>query len=94
MVIAAHIPIAVAASGSLLEWWNLKGLDTPQQNDPNAVIDNAVTLPELIKKSQDTPDLLMWMAGHRHLNTVKALPAYNDSGQLVPEKSFWQVETC
>ncbi|WP_199722922.1 TIGR03768 family metallophosphoesterase [Pusillimonas sp. NJUB218] len=93
MVIAAHIPIAVAASGSLMEWWNPKGQNTPQQNDPNAVIDNAVTLPELIKKLQDTPNLVMWMAGHRHLNTVKALPAYGDAGQLVPEKSFWQVET-
>ena len=93
MVIAAHIPIAVAACGSLMEWWNPKGQATPLQNDPNAVMDNAVSLPELIRKLQDTPNLLMWMSGHRHLNTVKALPAYNDEGQLVPEKSFWQVET-
>lgn len=93
MVIAAHIPIAVAASGSLMEWWNPNGQDAPLQNDPNAVIDNAVTLPALIEKLQDTPNLLMWIAGHRHLNTVKALPAYSDSGELVPERSFWQVET-
>lgn len=92
MVIAAHIPIAVAASGSLMEWWNPKGQAMPLQNDPNAVMDNAVSLPELIGKLHDTPNLLMWIAGHRHLNTVKALPAY-DGGQLAPEKSFWQVET-
>lgn len=95
MVIAAHIPIAVAAGGSLMEWWNPKGQASPSQNDPNAVMDNAVKLPELIKKLQDTPNLLMWIAGHRHLNTVKALPAYSDEARtmLVPEKSFWQVET-
>lgn len=95
MVIAAHIPIAVAASGSLMEWWNPKGQASPAQNDPHARIDNAVTLPVLIRKLQDTPNLLMWIAGHRHLNTVKALPAYSDAArtQLVPEKNFWQVET-
>ena len=95
MVIAAHIPIAVASVGSLMEWWNPKGQASPLQNDPHAVIDNAVKLPELIQKLQDTPNLLMWMAGHRHMNTVKALPAYSDEArtQLVPEKSFWQVET-
>lgn len=93
MVIAAHIPIAVAAAGSLMEWWNPEGQATPLQNDPHAVMDNAVTLPELVKKLHDTPNLLMWIAGHRHLNTVKALPAYTDEGQLVPERSFWQVET-
>lgn len=93
MVIAAHIPIAVAACGSLMEWWNPKGQATPLQNDPHAVMTNAVTLPALIQKLHDTPNLLMWMAGHRHLNTVKALPAYDAGGQLLPEKSFWQVET-
>jgi len=95
MVIAAHIPIAVAAGGSLMEWWNPKGQASPLQNDPHAVMDNAVKLPDLIKKLQDTPNLLMWISGHRHLNTVKALPAYSDEARtmLVPEKSFWQVET-
>lgn len=95
MVIAAHIPIAVSGIGSLMEWWNPKGQATPLQNDPHAVIENAVTLPDLVRKLQDTPNLLMWIAGHRHLNTVKALPAYSDEArtQLVPERSFWQVET-
>lgn len=93
MVIAAHIPIAVAAAGSLMEWWNPRGQASALQNDPHAVMDNAVTLPALIRKLQETPNLLMWIAGHRHLNTVKALPAYDEGGRLVPEKSFWQVET-
>src|SRR5690606_5231413 len=90
---AAHVPIAVAAVGSLMEWWNPRGQATANQNDPHAVMDNAVTLPALIKKLQDAPNLLMWISGHRHLNTVKALPAYDGAGKLVPEKSFWQVET-
>jgi hypothetical protein len=30
----------------------------------------------------------VWIAGHRHLNTVKAFPHASE-----PEKSFWQVET-
>ena len=93
MVIAAHIPIAVAAAGSMMEWWKPTGQATDLQNDPNAVMDNAVTLPDLINKLQDTPNLLMWIAGHRHLNTVKALPAHDAEGKLIPEKSFWQVET-
>lgn len=95
MVIAAHIPIAVAGSGSLMEWWKPTGQATSLQDDPNATLDNAVSLPDLIKKLQDTPNLLMWIAGHRHLNTVKALPAYSDGTRttLLPEKSFWQVET-
>ena len=93
MVIAAHIPIAVAAGGSLMEWWNPKGQATALQNDPHAVMTNAVTLPQLVRKLQDTPNLLMWIAGHRHMNTVKALPAHDEGGRLVPEKSFWQVET-
>ena len=93
MVIAAHIPIAVSAVGSLMEWWNPRGPASPVQNDPHAVMDNAVTLPALVRKLQDTPNLLMWISGHRHLNTVKALPARDEQGKLVPEKSFWQVET-
>ena len=93
MVIAAHIPIGVSAPGSLMEWWNPKGQATAMQNDPHAVMDNACTLAELVRKLQDTPNLLMWMSGHRHLNTIKAFPAYGEGGKLVPEKSFWQVET-
>src|ERR1700735_2951185 len=32
----------------------------------------------------------MWIAGHRHLNTVKAFLPAPDLG---PESGFWQVET-
>jgi hypothetical protein len=33
----------------------------------------------------------MWIAGHRHLNTVKAFVSPDPVG--APEKGFWQVET-
>jgi metallophosphoesterase (TIGR03768 family) len=85
MIIAAHIPIAVRNIGSETEWWE-------SDKDPNAIPDaNAVTLTELVATLWNTPNLLMWMAGHRHLNTIKAFP----SPDLVnaPERGFWQVET-
>ena len=76
MIIAAHVPIGVQPAGSKMEWW----LD-PQ---------NAVTLKGLIAELQSHPNLLMWLAGHRHLNTVKA---FVSTDPLHPEKGFWQVET-
>jgi metallophosphoesterase (TIGR03768 family) len=83
MIIAAHVPIAVAAIGSELEWWE-------PRKDPNATAQNAVTLTDLVKTLQDAPNLLMWIAGHRHLNTIKAFqPPAGGS----PENGFWQVET-
>jgi metallophosphoesterase (TIGR03768 family) len=73
MIIAAHIPIGVEATKSEMGWW----LD-PQ---------NAVTLPDLINELRKHPNFIMWIAGHRHLNTVKAFPG------TTPEQGFWQVET-
>ena len=43
--------------------------------DPHVVETNAVTLQELVSTLQHTPNLLMWIAGHRHFNTVKAFPS-------------------
>lgn len=48
---------------------------------------NSVTLPDLIAELHSHPNLLMWMAAHRHLNVVKAFVGSQ------PENSFWQVET-
>jgi len=60
MIIAAHVPISVevTAPDSEMGWWT----------DPK----NAVTLPDLIAELQSHPNLIMWISGHRHLNTVKA----------------------
>ncbi|MGA3009180.1 MAG: TIGR03768 family metallophosphoesterase [Terracidiphilus sp.] len=81
MIIAAHIPIAVAEIASEMEWW---------EGDANATEQNAVSLASLVAVLQNTPNLLMWMAGHRHLNTVKAfMPPAGGSAA----NGFWQVET-
>ena len=79
MIIAAHIPIDVeiTAPKSEMGWWT----------DPQ----NAVTLPALISELQSHPNLLMWVAGHRHVNTVKAFKSPDPVN--APEKGFWQVET-
>ena len=80
MVIACHIPIAVNNIGTEMEWW---------LGDANATIPNACTLTELVTKLQNTPNLLMWIAGHLHVNTVKAFVSPDPAG--APEKGFWQV---
>jgi metallophosphoesterase (TIGR03768 family) len=79
MIIAAHIPInvEVTAPTSEMGWWT----------DPK----NAVTLPNLIAELQSHPNLIMWLSGHRHLNTVKAFISPDPVN--APEKGFWQVET-
>jgi len=76
MIIAAHIPIGVEPDNSELEWWN-----NPQ---------NAVTLPGLLKELENSPNLIMWISGHRHLNTIKAFVSTDPAR---PECGFWQVET-
>ena len=85
MIIAAHIPIAVANIGTELEWW--MGPD----GDSTATVPNAVDLEGLVSKLQSTTNLLMWISGHRHLNHVKAFVSPDPVNE--PEKGFWQVET-
>ena len=85
MIIAAHIPIAVANIGSELEWW--QGADV----DANATMQNAVDLAGLVAKLQSSTNLLLWIAGHRHMNHVKAF--VSPDPVAAPEKGFWQVET-
>ncbi|HEX7364609.1 MAG TPA: TIGR03768 family metallophosphoesterase, partial [Dehalococcoidia bacterium] len=76
MIIAAHIPIGVEPDNTEVEWWN-----NPQ---------NAVTLPDLLKELENSPNLIMWISGHLHLNTIKAFVSTDPAR---PESGFWQVET-
>jgi metallophosphoesterase (TIGR03768 family) len=86
MIIAAHIPIAVGQIGiSEVEWWE-------SEKDKNATEQNAVSLTNLVAVLQNTPNLLLWIAGHRHVNTVKAFLTPGVGGGP-PENGFWQVET-
>ena len=83
MIVAAHVPIGVSAIGSEMEWWGEMNGIAPEKR-------NAVTLTELVDRLRATPNLLMWIAGHRHVNTVKAFASDDPSR---PERGFWQVET-
>ena len=74
MIIAAHVPIGVSAPGALDGW--------------SAVA--AVTESDLIAKLKTYPNLLMWIAGHRHLDTITPMPSPDPSR---PELGFWVVET-
>jgi metallophosphoesterase (TIGR03768 family) len=91
MVIAAHIPIAVIGIGQETEWWLGGKTAANPLGDGSTTTQNACTLAELVQTLQNTPNLLMWMAGHRHLNTVKAFVSPDPVN--APEKGFWQVET-
>jgi metallophosphoesterase (TIGR03768 family) len=74
MIIACHIPIGV--------------------NDPSPEMGMApasvVTEKAFLAKMNSYPNLILWVAGHRHLNTVTALKSPDP---LHPELGFWEVET-
>jgi metallophosphoesterase (TIGR03768 family) len=74
MIIAAHIPIGINDPNPELGW------------DPDAPVSEA----QLIAKLHTYPNLILWVAGHRHLNTVTAFKS-PDANR--PELGFWEVET-
>lgn len=75
MIIAAHIPIGIAPAGDELGW---------NRYAP-------ITEAQFIAKLHTYPNLMLWIAGHRHVNTVTPMPS-PDPGK--PELGFWQVETA
>ena len=40
------------------------------------------------------PNLILWMAGHRHVNVITAQPNNAADFKDHPERSFWEVETA
>ncbi len=74
MMIAAHIPIGVEPFPSLMGWHELAPVSEAQ----------------LISKLHEYPNLILWAAGHRHINTVTAFKSPDPNR---PELGFWQVET-
>lgn len=74
MIIAAHCPIGVEPVGSPIGW------------SPIAY----VTQDALFAKLHTYSNLLMWIAGHRHYNTVTPFPSTDVNH---PELGFWQIET-
>ena len=79
MMIAAHIPIGVEYTEPLtrpfMSWSTISPV--PEQ--------------ELIEKLQSYPNLILWVAGHRHRNTITPVQS-PDPDQ--PECGFWVVETA
>jgi metallophosphoesterase (TIGR03768 family) len=80
MIIAAHVPV------------------NPQQTfDPNSgsyplfsptsVVDDL----DLLAILHNYPNVILWMAGHRHVNVITPQPGPDPLNH--PEQSFWEVET-
>ena len=81
MIVACHIPINPQA--------NL--FDTNQAPGRSFYLDPGnETETNLIATLQRYPNLLMVMAGHRHLNVVTPFPSPDPEH---PENGFWEVET-
>ncbi|PKL60792.1 MAG: TIGR03768 family metallophosphoesterase [Methanomicrobiales archaeon HGW-Methanomicrobiales-4] len=78
MIIAAHIPIGIAPGGSSLDeytaWSSVAEVSEEQ----------------LLAKLHEYPNLILWIAGHRHLNVVTPQKSPDPDH---PELGFWEVET-
>jgi metallophosphoesterase (TIGR03768 family) len=74
MIIAAHVPIGVEPAGSPMGWGS-SAYGTEE---------------ELIAKLHTYPNLILWIAGHRHRNIVTPLRS-PDADR--PDLGFWEVET-
>ena len=75
IIIAAHVPIGVEPASSVMGWSSVAH----------------VSEPELIAKLHQYPNLMLWIAGHRHYNTITA---FKSPDPARPELGFWQVETA
>jgi metallophosphoesterase (TIGR03768 family) len=79
MIIAAHIPVGIrlpeSGLASLMTW------------DKYAAVSDT----GLIAKLHTYSNLLLWVSGHRHQNTITAFKS-PDPGH--PELGFWEVETA
>jgi metallophosphoesterase (TIGR03768 family) len=86
MIIAAHIPLRAQAGltddDPYYAFYD-HGLEDSLLASPNSEPTPALTL-------HSYPNLILWIAGHRHLNTVTPQP--DPDG--IPEQSFWEVETA
>jgi metallophosphoesterase (TIGR03768 family) len=75
MIIAAHAPIGVSPAKSHIGWSMV------------AEVSEAA----LIARLHQYPNLILWMAGHRHTNVITAIKSPDPRR---PELGFWQVETA
>ena len=77
MVIAAHVPIL--PQNSLTDTTPFPMWPGPEYTDDY-----------VLNMLHQYPNLILWMAGHRHVNVVTPQP--DSSGD--PTLAFWEVETC
>ncbi len=76
MIIAAHVPIGVEGEETPMSWIPVTSGYSNQK--------------ELIEKLKAFPNLILMVAGHRHLNNITN---FTSSDPNHPENGFWQVET-
>jgi hypothetical protein len=85
MIIAAHIPVSPYKSQTDPTQGNMNIFGLPP-----TVVSDSILLTELHKY----PNLMLWISGHRHMNTVTPQPF--DPAALPAQSalnSFWEVET-
>ena len=75
MIIAAHVPIGVLYMVVI----------KPEAGDQHLITDT-----ELIATLQTYPNLILWLAGHRHINQVTPFKSPDPNH---PELGFWEVQT-
>ena len=80
MIIAAHIPIQPQTS--FTDMTPFKFFRTPGFTDDS-----------LLAILHSYPNLILWISGHRHVNTVTPQPNNAADANDHPEQSFWEVET-
>ena len=78
MIICSHVPVAPYAQESTPEPWSLW----------NTNVTKPVTEQELIAQLHQYPNLVLWIAGHVHRNSITPQPSTDN-----PEYGFYMVET-
>ena len=84
MIIAAHIPVGMQTSPTNPVIENVFSSPPP---DPHSIMTDS----ELLATLHNYPNLILWIAGHRHLNTITPQPSADPAH---PEYGFWEVETA
>jgi hypothetical protein len=89
MIIAAHIPIDPQADVFDTKHNQPQFYVTPR-NQAQPQFSNYKTEAQMLATLHHYPNLILFMAGHRHLNTVTPQPSPDPAH---PENGFWEVET-
>jgi len=93
MIVAAHVPFnpytQLVTDPSLVTPSTERTqlfFTSAESSGANSVVDDTTLLTGTLQKY---PNLIMWIAGHRHMNTVTPQVCTND-----PTRSLWEVETA